>query len=87
MLSGLFRLCSALWLGAFFMATDYVTSPSNRNGQIVFGLIVGLLTGVIRVYGGYPEGICYAILIANAIAPALDLWFRPKRATAVGTPS
>ena len=42
---------------------------------------------VIRVYGGYPEGICYAILIANAMAPALDLWFRPKRAAIAGSPS
>jgi electron transport complex protein RnfD len=80
-------MSGGLWLGAFFMATDYVTSPSSRNAQIVFGLLVGALTGVIRVYGGYPEGICYAILIANAMAPALDLWFRPKRALAAGSPS
>ena len=76
-----------LWLGALYMATDYVTSPTTTRGQIAFGLMIGLLTGIIRVYGGYPEGICYAILIANAIAPALDLWFRPVRATRVGTPS
>ena len=76
-----------LWLGAFFMATDYVTSPNTHGGQIVFGMLIGLLTGVIRVFGGYPEGICYAILIGNAVVPALNLWFRPRRAAAVGAPS
>jgi len=84
---GLHLMSGGLWLGAFYMATDYVTSPAHRYAQVVFGLLVGLLTGVIRVYGGYPEGICYAILIANAIAPALDLWFRPRRVAAAGTPS
>jgi len=80
-------MTGGLWLGAFYMATDYVTSPASRNAQIVFGLIVGLLTGIIRVYGGYPEGICYAILLANAVAPALDQWFRPRRVAVTGSPS
>ena len=70
------------------MATDYVTSPSTRGGQIVFGLGIGLLTGLIRLFGGYPEGICYAILIGNAMVPALNLWFRPRRVAALaGSPS
>jgi len=80
-------LSGGLWLGAFFMATDYVTSPNTLHGQILFGLVIGLLTGLIRLYGGYPEGICYAILIANALVPALNLWFRPKRTMPVGVPS
>jgi electron transport complex protein RnfD len=85
---GLHLMSGGLWIGAFYMATDYVTSPSTRGGQIVFGLVVGLLTGVIRVFGGYPEGICYAILLGNALVPALNLWFRPRRVGAlVGTPS
>jgi electron transport complex protein RnfD len=72
-------LSGGLWLGAFFMATDYVTSPSTRGGQIVFGLVIGALTGLIRQLGGYPEGICYAILLANTLVPALNIWFRPRR--------
>jgi electron transport complex protein RnfD len=83
-----FHLMSGgLWLGAFFMATDYVTSPNTRNGQIVFGLAIGALTGVIRLWGGYPEGICYAILIANLMVPAFNLWFRPRRLAPTGAPS
>jgi len=85
---GLHLLGGGLWLGAFYMATDYVTSPSTRGGQIVFGLGIGLLTGLIRLFGGYPEGICYAILIGNAMVPALNLWFRPRRVAALaGSPS
>jgi len=80
-------MSGGLWLGAFFMATDYVTSPTTRGGQIGFGLVIGLLTGVIRLYGGYPEGICYAILIGNALAPAFNLWFPPRRVQLVGAPS
>jgi electron transport complex protein RnfD len=72
-------LSGGLWLGAFFMATDYVTSPNQRGGQIVFGLVIGALTGVIRQFGGYPEGICYAILLANTLVPALNQQFRPRR--------
>lgn len=85
--AGLHVLGGGLWLGAFFMATDYVTSPNTAAGQIVFGLLIGALTGVIRIFGGYPEGICYAILIANMVVPALNLWFRPKRVALMGAPS
>ena len=80
-------MSGGLWLGAFFMATDYVTSPTTRGGQIGFGLVIGLLTGIIRLYGGYPEGICYAILIGNALVPAFNLWFPPRRVQLVGAPS
>jgi len=83
----LYMLSGGLWLGAFFMATDYVTSPSTMKGQIVFGVGIGLLTGMIRNWGGYPEGICYAILLMNTLTPALDEWFRPARTAPKGTPS
>lgn len=86
-LLGLHLLSGGLWMGALFMATDYVTSPNTRNGQIVFGLVIGALTGVIRLYGGYPEGICYAILLANALVPALNIWMRPRRVALAGAPS
>jgi electron transport complex protein RnfD len=65
-------LSGGLVLGAFFMATDYVTSPLTRKGHIIFGVGCGLLTAVIRVWGGYPEGVSYAILMMNAAAPLID---------------
>jgi electron transport complex protein RnfD len=72
-------LSGGLMLGAFFMATDYVTSPNQRSGQIVFGIGVGALTVLIRLKGGYPEGVCYAILLMNPLTPAIDQLFKPKR--------
>lgn len=66
-------------LGAFFMATDYVTSPSTKTGQIVYGIGIGALTVLIRLKGGYPEGICYAILLMNPLATVIDGFCKPKR--------
>ncbi|EKD35797.1 MAG: hypothetical protein ACD_75C01775G0005, partial [uncultured bacterium] len=66
-------------LGAFYMATDYVTSPSNKISQIVFGIGIGALTVLIRLKGGYPEGICYAILLMNPLSTVLDSFFKPQR--------
>jgi electron transport complex protein RnfD len=68
----LHMLSGGLILGAFFMATDYVTGPSIRSAQVVFGICAGLLTGLIRLKGGYPEGVMFAILIMNCFAPLLD---------------
>lgn len=76
-----------IWLAAFFMATDYVTSPTTVPGQVIFGLGIGILTGVIRRFGGYPEGVCYAVLLMNILTPALNDWFRPKRVDSMGVPS
>jgi Na+-translocating ferredoxin:NAD+ oxidoreductase subunit D len=72
-------LSGGLMLGAFYMATDYVTSPSIKSAQIVFGIGVGALTVLIRLKGGYPEGMAYAILLMNCLTPALNEWFKPKR--------
>ena len=66
-------------LGAFFMATDYVTTPYTRKGQIVFGIGCGIITSVIRLYGGYPEGVSYAILLMNVASPLIDKFTAPKR--------
>ena len=75
-----YQLCSGgLMLGAFFMATDYVTSPVTKLGQIVFGIGCGLLTVVIRYFGGYPEGVSYAILVMNCCVVLLDRIGRPKK--------
>jgi electron transport complex protein RnfD len=66
-------------LGAIFMATDYVTSPVTAKGQIVFGIGCGLLTVLIRYFGGYNEGVSYAILIMNVCVVLLDRIGRPTK--------
>ena len=71
-------LSGAALLGAFFIATDYVTSPNTGSGQIVFGLGIGLLTWVIRTYGGYPEGMAFAVLLMNALTPVIDRLIKPR---------
>ena len=68
-----------LMLGAIFMATDYVTSPLTKLGQIVYGIGCGVITIVIRYFGGYPEGVSYAILIMNCCVVLLDRIGRPKK--------
>jgi len=71
-------LSGGLILGAFFMATDYVTSPLTRKGQIIFGLGCGLITAIIRLWGGYPEGASYAILMMNAASPIIDRYTKNR---------
>lgn len=72
-------LSGGLMLGAFFMATDYTTTPYTPKGQIVFGIGCGILTAVIRLWGGYPEGVSYSILLMNIAAPLIDRFTAPKR--------
>lgn len=71
-------LSGGMLLGAFFMATDYVTCPSVRKGQILFGIGCGALTMLIRLKGGYPEGVMFAILIMNCFAPLIDRRMRSR---------
>ncbi|MCK5764363.1 MAG: RnfABCDGE type electron transport complex subunit D, partial [Bacteroidales bacterium] len=63
---------------AFFMATDMVSSPISPWGQIVFGIGCGVITILIRIWGAYPEGVSFAILIMNAFTPLLNRWLKPK---------
>ncbi|MFA5355843.1 MAG: RnfABCDGE type electron transport complex subunit D [Candidatus Omnitrophota bacterium] len=70
-------LSGGVILGAFFMATDYSTSPLTRKGQLIFGAGCGLLTFIIRRWGGYPEGVSFSILIMNAFVPLIDRYVRP----------
>jgi electron transport complex protein RnfD len=72
-------ITGGLMLGACFMATDMVTSPSSPWGMIVFGTGCGVLTIVIRVFGAYPEGVSFAILLMNALTPLINKAFKPKR--------
>ncbi|MDR3308761.1 MAG: RnfABCDGE type electron transport complex subunit D [Tannerella sp.] len=67
-----------LMLGAVFMATDYVTSPMSAGGMLVYGVGIGLITVLIRVYGAYPEGMSFAILIMNALTPLINTYLKPK---------
>lgn len=68
-----------LLIGAFFMATDYVTTPITKNGRLIFGLGCGLLTMIIRLWGGYPEGVMFSILLMNAATPLIDRFTKPKQ--------
>ena len=73
------ELCGGgLMLGAFFMATDYVTSPITPNGKIVFGVILGLLTFIFRMFGGSAEGVSYAIIFSNLLVPLIEKVTVPK---------
>ncbi|MCT4598232.1 MAG: RnfABCDGE type electron transport complex subunit D [Vallitalea sp.] len=67
-----------LMIGAFFMATDYSSSPITKTGQVIMGLGCGILTAVIRLYGGYPEGVSFAILIMNLFVPLIDKYTIPR---------
>jgi len=71
-------LSGAAILGAFFIATDYVTSPNTPSGQLIFGVGVGFLTWVIRTYGGYPEGMAFAVLLMNSLVPVIDRFVKPR---------
>lgn len=71
-------LSGGVMLVGFFMATDYATSPVSKKGQFIYALGAGIITGVIRLYGGYPEGVTYAVLIMNIVTPLLDKHARPK---------
>ena len=68
-----------LMLGAIFMATDYVTSPMTHKGMIIYGVAIGFLTVVIRLFGAYPEGMSFAIFIMNAFTPLINTYCKPKR--------
>jgi len=72
-------ITGGLMLGAIYMATDMVTSPMTPAGMLIFGIGCGVLTAVIRLYGAYPEGVSFAILIMNAFVPLIDRGFKPKR--------
>ena len=71
-------LSGGMLLGAFFMATDYTTTPVTIKGQYVFAIGAGILTAVIRVFGGYPEGVSYSILLMNLVVPIIETYTRPK---------
>lgn len=72
-------MSGGLILGACFMATDYVTSPMNHRGQLIYGVCIGLLTVVIRNWGAYPEGMSFAIFTMNAFTPLINTYCKPKR--------
>ena len=72
-------LTGGMLLGSIFMATDYVTSPMEPKGMVVFGIGIGIITILIREFGAYPEGISFAILIMNATVPLINMFCKPKR--------
>ena len=76
--AGTHLLSGGAMLGAFFIATDYVTSPNTQKGQLIFGAGCGLLTWVIRTWAGYPEGVAFAVLLMNSLTPIIDSYVRPR---------
>ena len=66
-----------LMLGAFFMATDYVTRPITKNGQYVFGIFLGIMTGIFRIFGPSAEGVSYAIILGNLLVPLIEKVTKP----------
>jgi electron transport complex protein RnfD len=72
-------LAGGLLLGAVFMATDYVTSPMTHKGQIIFGVLIGVITIIIRRFGSYPEGVSFAILLMNSFVPLINHYCKPRR--------
>jgi Na+-translocating ferredoxin:NAD+ oxidoreductase subunit D len=72
-------LTGGVLLGAFFMATDYVSSPMSKKGMLLYGAGIGVITVLIRVFGAYPEGVSFAILIMNGFTPLIDKFIKPKR--------
>ena len=71
-------LSGGLFIGAFFMATDYATTPNTAWGKVIFGVGCGLITVLIRVYGSYPEGVSFSILLMNILTPYIERWTRTK---------
>lgn len=72
-------LTGGLLLGAIYMATDYVTSPMSKKAMLIYGFGIGALTVIIRVFGAYPEGVSFAILIMNAFVPLMNTYIKPKQ--------
>jgi len=71
-------MAGGLLFGSVYMATDYVTSPITHTGRVIFGIGCGLITAIIRQFGGLPEGVCYSILVMNAAAPLIDRYVKPR---------
>ena len=71
-------LSGGLMLGAIFMATDYVTSPMTKKGMVIYAIGIGLLSSIIRLFGSYPEGMSFAILIMNSLTPLINAYVKPK---------
>ncbi len=76
---GVELLSGGLLLGAIFMATDYVTSPMSHSGMIVYGVMIGVITLIIRQWGAYPEGMSFAILIMNGVTPLINRYMKPRK--------
>ena len=72
-------LAGGAMLGAIFMATDYVSSPMTPKGMLIYGVGIGAITMIIRLWGAYPEGMSFAILIMNAVVPLINKYIKPRR--------